>query len=76
MSVLPLPPEALRRRFDPEQFDLDAPEKARDLEDLIGQKRVAEAMRFGIGMRRKGYNLFALGAVRNRQVRHDRPLPR
>lgn len=61
MSTTSLPVEVLRRRFDPEKFALDGPERARDLEDLIGQRRVAEAMRFGIGMRRKGYNLFALG---------------
>ncbi|OQX73697.1 MAG: ATP-dependent protease [Campylobacteraceae bacterium 4484_4] len=31
------------------------------LEEIIGQKRALDAIRFGIGIERKGYNLYAMG---------------
>jgi lon-related putative ATP-dependent protease len=32
-----------------------------DLKEIIGQARAVEALQFGIGIRREGYNLFSLG---------------
>lgn len=33
-----------------------------DLPDVVGQLRATEALRFGLGIRRKGFNLFVLGS--------------
>ena len=61
MAVVPLKPADLYRRCDPEQFDFDTTAELQELEGFIGQPRAVDAVRFGIGVRRKGYNLFALG---------------
>lgn len=60
-SVTPLRPEALLRRCDPEQFDFDTTAELQDLTAVIGQARALEALQFGVGIRRDGYNLYALG---------------
>jgi AAA domain len=58
----PLPLERLRRRCDPERLPFFATtaevEAARE---TLGQARALEAIELGIGMRRDGYNLFAMG---------------
>ncbi|MGH6960650.1 MAG: AAA family ATPase, partial [Dongiaceae bacterium] len=61
MPVAPLPPEALRRRCDPNDLPFATTEELPDLDELPGQERAFDAVRFGIGIRRPGYNLFALG---------------
>ncbi|UCE90451.1 MAG: AAA family ATPase [Pseudomonadota bacterium] len=53
--------EALRTRCDPEQFDFDTTTDLEELSEVIGQARALEAIRFGITIRREGYNLFVLG---------------
>jgi lon-related putative ATP-dependent protease len=53
----------LCRRCDPKQFAFETTEDLEDLTQVIGQPRAVEAMRFGIGVRREGYNIFALGPV-------------
>jgi lon-related putative ATP-dependent protease len=57
----PLKPEALRRQCDPAQFTFETTAELEDLSEIVGQARAVEAVRFGIGIRRRGYNLFALG---------------
>jgi lon-related putative ATP-dependent protease len=57
----PLTPEALYRRCDPNQFAFATTAELDDLAEIIGQARAIEAVRFGIGIRREGYNLYALG---------------
>lgn len=59
----PLAPDQLRRRCDPEQFSFETTDELALLKSIIGQERVVQAVRFGVGIRRKGYNLFALGAA-------------
>jgi lon-related putative ATP-dependent protease len=59
--VQPLPSEALYRRCDPQQFSFQTTAELEDLTEIIGQARAIEAVRFGIGIRRDGYNLYALG---------------
>jgi lon-related putative ATP-dependent protease len=56
-----LKPEALYRRCDPEQFQFKTSAELDDLKVSIGQARAVEAVKFGTGIRREGYNLFALG---------------
>jgi predicted ATP-dependent protease len=57
----PLPAEALRRRCDPGQFSFETTAELADLEAALGQGRALGAIEFGVGMRREGYNLFAMG---------------
>jgi lon-related putative ATP-dependent protease len=56
-----LKPEALCTRCDPEQFDFKTTAELDDLTEVLGQARAVEALQFGIGIRREGYNLFVLG---------------
>ncbi len=56
-----LQPEALRRCCDPASLPFESTAELPDLDDAIGQARAAEAVRFGIGIKRPGFNIFALG---------------
>jgi lon-related putative ATP-dependent protease len=59
--VRPLEAAALYQRCDPMQFSFETTADLEDLAGVIGQARAVEAVRFGIGISRQGYNLFALG---------------
>lgn len=59
--VKPLPIEALYRRADLAHFETT--DQLQDPAGIIGQPRAVEAVQFGIGMERQGYNIFALGSV-------------
>jgi predicted ATP-dependent protease len=51
----------------------DGPEGPDGAIQIVGQERAMEAIRFGIGIRHQGYNLFALGPTglgKHRMVRH------
>lgn len=61
MPIKTLEPEALYRRCDVGQFDFETTSDLEDLTELIGQPRAVEAVNFGVGIERYGYNLFALG---------------
>jgi lon-related putative ATP-dependent protease len=60
-TVLPLDAEELCRTCDPDQFTFETTAELDDLEEVIGQDRAVDAIQFGIGIQRPGYNLFALG---------------
>ncbi|GAB6040718.1 Lon protease family protein [Endothiovibrio diazotrophicus] len=60
-TIAPLPPEALYRPCDPEQFPFRTTAELEELEEVLGQERAVSAVRFGIGIRREGYNLFVMG---------------
>jgi lon-related putative ATP-dependent protease len=57
----PLSPEALNNRCDPKQFTFATTAELPPLDNVIGQDRAVAAVRFGIGIRHDGYNLFAIG---------------
>lgn len=59
----PLPPDRLYRRCRPDELPFQSTEELQDLGHLLGQDRAVEALRFGVGIRRPGYNLYALGAT-------------
>ena len=61
MAISRLQPDALYQRCDPELLDFETTESLQDLSEVIGQPRAVEAVKFGIGIQHKGYNLFALG---------------
>ena len=56
-----LPPEALYNTFDPTGLPFTTTAELEDGLEIIGQQRAIDAIRFGIGIRHQGYNLFALG---------------
>ena len=56
-----LPADSLRRRCDPAQFEFATTAELEGLETALGQSRAQGAIEFGVGMRREGYNLFAMG---------------
>src|SRR5580700_7450930 len=59
--AVPLPADLLYRRCDPDHLPFDLCTELVDAPGLIGQERATEAVRFAVRMRRKGYNIYALG---------------
>ncbi len=60
-AVAPLAPERLFKACAPESLPFATTADLPDTEDPVGQDRAVEAIRFAIGMRHRGFNLFALG---------------
>ena len=58
----PLPPALLYRPCDPAGLPFELVGELEDLLEPIGQDRAVEAVQFAVAMRRKGYNVYALGA--------------
>ncbi len=56
-----LPAKTLYQYCDIDQFDFETTTELDDLSEIIGQSRALEAISFGIGIKRDGYNLFVLG---------------
>ncbi len=61
MPVKGLKPAALYRRCPTSSFGFRSTAELADLDGVLGQDRAVEALTFGIGIRRDGYNLFVLG---------------
>ena len=55
----PLTPDQLYTKCDPE--DLSPSGETDEVSDDLGQERALDAVRFGIGIRRHGYNIFVYG---------------
>jgi lon-related putative ATP-dependent protease len=60
-KIKPLSVRKLCQECKPSQFEFKTTDDLEDLTDVIGQERAVEAIQFGIGIQREGYNLFALG---------------
>lgn len=56
-----LGPKALCARCDPARFTFKTTSELDDLTEVVGQARAMQAIEFGIGIGRDGYNLFVLG---------------
>ncbi|NQV59960.1 MAG: AAA family ATPase, partial [Alphaproteobacteria bacterium] len=56
-----LPASDLCRRYGLAAFDFEDTSQLEDLHEPLGQDRAVEAIRFGIGVRHQGFNLFAFG---------------
>ena len=62
MSLLkPLATKQLYQASDLSQLDFDTTADLDDLSAIVGQARALEAIHFGIGIKKSGYNIFALG---------------
>jgi lon-related putative ATP-dependent protease len=60
-GVSPLRAEQLYKVLDSSTFGFDTTDELPDLTEIIGQPRAVESVRFGIGIEKDGYNIFALG---------------
>jgi len=60
-AITRLGPEVLYARCDTAKFTFESTLELDDLTEVIGQSRATQAIEFGIGIRRDGYNLFVLG---------------
>ncbi len=60
-NPLALSPEQLYTRCNPDDFGFDTTAQLEPMAEAVGQDQALEAVRFGIGIRREGYNLFVLG---------------
>ena len=60
-TIPPLETQQLYQPCDPAQFAFQTTAELEDLTEIIGQIRAMDAVRFGAGIRREGYNLYALG---------------
>ena len=56
-----LAPSRLLQNCDPAQFEFQTTAELQGLDGLIGQARATDAVRFGVGIRQEGFNLFVLG---------------
>ena len=57
----PLPTSLLYRRCDPSELPFELCSELEEAAGLIGQERAVEAIQFAMRIRRKGYNVYALG---------------
>ena len=61
-EVKGLPAEELRAHFEPELLSFDTTASLEVLEDrVVGQERAIDAIKFGMGMKESGYNIFIAG---------------
>ncbi len=61
LGWMSLPASALRRRCDPVSLGFATTAELQGLDAVPGQARAEGALAFGLGMRREGYHLFAMG---------------
>jgi len=61
MDDLKLEPGKLFKPCPPESLGFVTTDELPDLDEIIGQSRALEAIRFGMGIRSPGFNLYALG---------------
>lgn len=59
-NIEPIKTEALYRHCDPALVDFATSDQAVQVEGLFGQRRVVDALDFGVAMARPGYNLFVI----------------
>lgn len=58
---LEIPLDRLRWELDPATLPFATTDDLAPMEGIVGQKRGVEAFRFGMGMNKKGYNIFVTG---------------
>ncbi|MGO8915501.1 MAG: hypothetical protein ACLQJR_06300 [Stellaceae bacterium] len=64
-----LPVSRLRSVCELGSLAFNTTEELADLPGLVGQERALEAIRTGIGIRRKGFNVFAFGPPAQANIR-------
>ena len=61
---LRLTPDKLRWILDTSTLPFAATDELEPLDEILGQDRGVDALRFGIGIQRPGYNILVTGAPR------------
>ena len=61
--IKPLSTEQLYNYCDLDLFDFKTTEELEELDEIIGQRRALKAISFGIGIKKEGYNLYAMGKL-------------
>ena len=62
-ALAPLEPAGLRRAWDAAALGFATTDELEPLDEVLGQDRALQALRFGVGIRRPGFNVFALGVT-------------
>ena len=57
----PLDYKSLRQTLSPSRLLFNSSNKLKPIIEFVGQDRALEALQFGIGIKRQGYNLYAMG---------------
>jgi predicted ATP-dependent protease len=60
-TAVPLPPDKLRWRCDPSRIPFETTADAPQIEGMIGQDRALRALKLGVQLDAKGYNMFVCG---------------
>ena len=60
-SKYKIPIDKLRWRCDPKRYEFGCTDELTPLQEFIGQDRAIRAINFGLGMDKKGYNIFVTG---------------
>ena len=61
--IKPLNIDQLYNHCNIEIFDFKTTEELEVLDEIIGQERALKAISFGIGIKKEGYNLYAMGKL-------------
>jgi lon-related putative ATP-dependent protease len=61
VTMKALDPEMLYNACDLSSLKFETSDDLNELEEIAGQDRALEALRFGVGVRHEGYNLFVMG---------------
>ena len=61
MDKLKLKPEQLTNRCDPNLFEFTTTDELVPIRGIIGQERAKNALQFGLGVTKKGYNIYVSG---------------
>lgn len=61
MDILKLKPEQLTNKCDPQIFDFKTTEELVPIRGIIGQERAKKSLEFGLGVTKKGYNIYVSG---------------
>ena len=59
--IKPLEAAQLYTVCDPQQLSFESTAELEEIKEFVGQQRAMDAIRFGIGIQREGYNLYVLG---------------
>ena len=59
--IQPLAVRDLRAVYNPEQIECPTTETMKPTEEIIGQDRAQKALRFGLEIREKGFNIYVAG---------------
>ena len=60
-ALKPLSADSLCRFCDPAQFPFATTAELEDQDEIAGQERAVDAIRFALGIKQEGYNVFVLG---------------